>query len=93
MKIFIPDILVYEGEQLTEDTFNTFKELVCSNLGTNFTRIDANNQLQYVIFYWGESDYPSHLTVKLNQYFLFNTEEKEQYLIVDNLIYNNIKVI
>ena len=51
MKIFIPDILVYEGEQLTEDTFNIFKELVCSNLGTKFTRIDANNQLQYVTFY------------------------------------------
>lgn len=89
MNIFIPNILSYKGEQLTEKNLENFKKLVFQGWESKFTRVYAGDKLIGVSFYW-EGNY---IEVKVNQYFLFNTEDKKQYLIVDELSYNNIKII
>lgn len=89
MNIFIPNILSYKGEQLTEKNLENFKKLVFKGWESKFTRVYVGDKLVGVSFYW-EGNY---IEVKVNQYFLFNTEDKKQYLIVDELSYNNIKII
>ena len=85
MKIFIPNILSYKGEQLTESTLENFKNLIYHGLGSQLTRAYTGDKLAYVSFYWGSSDYPDYIKVNINEYFLFNEEDEEQYLIIDKL--------
>ena len=89
MKIFIPKILSFEGEQLTEKNLENFKKLVFKDWESKFTRVYVGDKLVNVSFYWEGS----YIEVKANQYFLFNTEDQKQYLIVDELSYNSIKII
>lgn len=89
MKIFIPKILSFEGEQLTEKNLENFKKLVFKGWENKFTRVYVGDKLVCVSFYW-EGNYTE---VKVNQYFLFNIEDRKQYLIVDELSYNSIKII
>ncbi len=89
MNIFIPNILSYKGEQLTEKNLENFKKLVFKGWESKFTRVYVGDKLVCVSFYW-EGNY---IEVKVNQYFLFNIEDRKQYLIVDELSYNNIKII
>lgn len=85
MQIFIPAILQYKCEKLTEENLKNFEKMIYSGLGSNFTRIDANNKLQYVTFYWGDSDYPDYIKIKLNEYFLYNLEDENIYIITKEL--------
>jgi len=85
MKVFIPEILSFKGEQLTDKNLDNFKELIFNGWGSRFTRAYTGDNLSYVSFYWGDGDYPDYVEVKINQYFLFNTEDENQYLIVDKL--------
>lgn len=85
MRIFIPEILSYEGEKLTEDNLENFKNLIFCGLGNKLTRAYKGDKLEYVSFYWGNNDYPKYLKVNTNQYFLFNIENPELYWIVDEL--------
>lgn len=85
MKIFIPEILFFIGEQLTEENFENFRKLVFKGWGTRFTRAYTGDNLSYVSFYWGDGDYPDYVEVKINQYFLFNAEDENQYMVIDKL--------
>ena len=89
MKIFIPKILSFEGEQLTEKNLENFKKLVFKGWESKFTKVYVWDKLVGVSFYWEGS----YIEVKVNQYFLFNTEDQKQYLIADELSYNSIKII
>lgn len=92
MKIFIPEILCFAGEQLTEENLENFKKLVFHGWGSKFTTAYTGDRLSYVSFYWGDNDYPDYVAVKINQYFLFNTEDENQYLVI-NKIEDNWKVV
>ena len=92
MKIFVPEILSFVGEQLTEENLENFKKLVFSGWGSRFTTAHTEDRLSYVSFYWGDNDYPDYIEVKVHQYFLFNTEDENHYIIVDKLE-DNWKVI
>lgn len=85
MQIFMPTILQYKGEKLTEENLKNFEKLIYCGWGSNFTKIDANNKLQYVTFYWGDSDYPDYIKVKINEYFLYNLEDESMYIITKKL--------
>lgn len=85
MKIFIPEILSFIGEQLTEENLENFKNLVSKGWGSRFTTAYTGDSLSYVSFYWGDCDYPDYVEVKINQYFLFNEEDENQYLVIDKL--------
>ena len=93
MKIFLSKILSFEGEQLTEENLANFKKLVFKGWESNFTRVYTGDKLAYVSFYWGDKQYPDYVTVKINQYFLFNIKDKNEYMIADDLYYNSIKII
>lgn len=85
MKIFIPEILSFMGEQLTEENLENFKNLVFKGWGSRFTTAYTGDSLSYVSFYWGDGDYPDYIKVKIHQYFLFNTEDENQYIVIDKL--------
>lgn len=85
MKIFIPEILSFMGEQLTKENLENFKNLVFKGWGSRFTIAYTGDSLSYVSFYWGDRDYPDYVKVKINQYFLFNTEDENQYIVIDKL--------
>lgn len=85
MKIFIPEILSFIGEQLTEENLENFKKIIFKGWGSKFTRAYTGDNLSHVSFYWGDGDYPDYVEVKINQYFLFNTEDENQYMVIDKL--------
>lgn len=86
MRVYIPIIEEYKGAYLTEENFDIFKKIITSSvMCSRFTRIDANNKLEYVTFYWGDSDYPQYVTVKLKQYFIYNNENQDQYMVIDKI--------
>ena len=85
MKIFIPEVLSFVGEQLTEENLKNFEKLIFNGWGSRFTTARTGDNLSYVSFYWGDGDYPDYVEVKINQYFLFNTEDENQYMVIDKL--------
>ena len=86
MNIFIPNILSYKGEQLTEKNLECFKNLILKAVGNNFTiSYTWTKGLNYVTFNWGDTDYPKNIKVKLNEYFLFDTEDCNNFIITDEI--------
>ena len=88
MKIIIPTYVEYNACQLTTSDLNNFKKFISLNaydIQVTFREIGGRQIPIEVNFKWNPSgiDYPDIVNVKLNQYFLYESENLECYKVID----------
>ena len=87
-KIIIPTYIEYNACQLTTDNLDNFKNFISNNAYNIFYTFREMKDKQIPIeisFKWNPhgDDYPDTVSVKLNQYFLYEEEEPYNYMILD----------
>ena len=87
-KIIIPTYIEYNACQLTTDNLDNFKNFISNNAYNIFYTFREMKDKQIpmeISFKWNphEDDYPDTVSVKLNQYFLYEEEEPYDYMILD----------
>lgn len=87
-KIIVPTYIEYNACQLTIDNLNNFKKFISNdayNIFYTFKEMKDRQIPMEVSFKWNPhgDDYPDTVSVKLNQYFLYDVEEPNHYLVID----------
>ena len=87
-KIIIPTYIEYNACQLTTDNLDNFKSFISNNAYNIFYTFREMKDKQIpmeISFKWNPhgDDYPDTVSVKLNQYFLYEEEEPYNYMILD----------
>ena len=87
-KIIIPTYIEYNACQLTTDNLDNFKSFISNNAYNIFYTFREMKDKQIpmeINFKWNPhgDDYPNTVSVKLNQYFLYEEEEPYNYMILD----------
>lgn len=87
-KIIIPTYIEYNACQLTTDNLDNFKNFISNNAYNIFYTFREMKDKQIpmeINFKWNPhgDDYPDTVSVKLNQYFLYEEEEPYNYMILD----------
>jgi len=88
-KIIVPTYIEYNACQLTTDNLEKFKNFISMdayNIDTTFRQVKDKQIPMEVSFKWNPhgDDYPDTVSVKLNQYFLYDVEEPNHYLVIDS---------
>ena len=87
-KIIIPTYIEYNACQLTTDNLDNFKNFISNNAYNIFYTFREMKDKQIpmeISFKWNPhgDNYPDTVSVKLNQYFLYEEEEPYNYMILD----------
>lgn len=88
-KIIVPTYIEYNACQLTTDNLKKFKNFIsidAYNIDITFRQAKDKQIPIEISFRWNPHgiDYPDSVVVKLNQYFLYDVEEPDNYMVLDD---------
>ena len=87
-KIIVPTYIEYNACQLTTDNLSKFKSFISNdayNIFVTFKEFKDKQIPVEISFKWNPygNDYPDTVIVKLNQYFLYDVEDPDHYIVID----------
>lgn len=86
-KFIVPTFIEYNACQLSTDRLEDFKKFIAGNayyIDTTFRQMSNKQIPMEISFQWNPygDDYPSSVTVKNGQYFLYEEEDKNNYRVI-----------